>query len=94
VIALSGVLTPIAVGLLIVGLWTSSIAAMVGALCMSALAGSALAVSVRQRRVASVGQPLPSADERAVPEPAHDEPFPPMAPVEGAAAGSDQEVVD
>ncbi|MEO7825770.1 MAG: hypothetical protein ABIR60_01405 [Allosphingosinicella sp.] len=74
-IVLSGVLTPVAVVLLIIGIWTSSMPALLGALAASVLAGVFLVAAVLQRRATA-----PLADENADLGPGVEPAFPPMAP--------------
>jgi hypothetical protein len=74
VIALSGILTPLAVGLLIAGIVTGNLPIMIGAVVASLAASAFLYGAIRQRRAV----PPPE-----VPAPAEESlgmPFPPMAP--------------
>jgi hypothetical protein len=76
-IVLSGVLTPVAVVLLIIGIWTSSMPALLGALAASVVAGGFLVGAVVQRRATpSPSVPDGYVDAGHAAEPA----FPPMAP--------------
>jgi hypothetical protein len=75
VIAMSGVLTPVAVALLIVGLLTGSLPVIIGAVAASLAAGVFLVAAVRQRRAQF------SAPAAEVSAPVDAVPFPPMAPL-------------
>ena len=72
-IAWSGILTPLAVGLLIAGIVTGSLPIMIGAVAASVAASAFLIAAVRQRRS------LPLPDAQPPPETV-EMPFPPMAP--------------
>jgi hypothetical protein len=74
VIALSGILTPLAVGLLIAGIVTGRLPIMIGAVAASVAASAFLYAAIRQRRA------LPPPEAPALPEESLDMPFPPMAP--------------
>ncbi|MCU1677361.1 MAG: hypothetical protein JWM93_2119 [Frankiales bacterium] len=74
-IVTSGVLTPVAVALLIVGMVSGSLPVLVGAVAASVAASGFLVAAVRQRRAEFAAPP---SDE--VSSPALDVPFPPMAP--------------
>lgn len=76
-IVASGVLTPVAVALLVVGLLTGSLPVMAGAVAASVTGAVCLVVAVRQRRAEFAAPAVSPASGVELAE----QPFPPMAPV-------------